>query len=284
MNLPSDAQVRPVGNGVGVKVERVDLAACLEAQDISWIPQLVVDKSVVVFPRQFLTNKQQVALTRSFGQPQTYPVTQYVGRTQPEVMRISNMRADDQLIGLQEDDSFEEWHTDGSWNAVNTATLLYSVVSPSEGGATRFANTTQAYNDLSDEDKKLIEPLRAVHSMKHLVSLERERNPDKPPLTPEEEERMPDVSQPLAPAHPETGKRSLLLGSHIVKEIEGHPSAWWRPLLDRLLRHATQDTYVYTHTWADGDLVIWDNRATMHTRTACDSERFSRLLYRTTAA
>jgi taurine dioxygenase len=118
--------------------------------------------------------------------------------------------------------------------------------------------------------------------MAYLVDQELKTNSHKKPLTPEERERTPDVEQPLVRRHPVTGRRSLLLGSMIISGVVGLGEAESSALLDDLHAHATSDKYVYRHHWSVGDLVIWDNDATMHTRTACDSKRHHRLLYRTT--
>ena len=90
------------------------------------------------------------------------------------------------------------------------------------------------------------------------------------------------MEQPLVRVHPVTGRRSLLLGSMIISGIVGMAAEEGKALLERLHEHATAPRYLYRHRWAVGELVIWDNDATMHTRTACDSKRHHRLLYRTT--
>jgi taurine dioxygenase len=176
-----------------------------------------------------------------------------------------------------------EWHTDYSWKKVmSRASLLYSVIAPELGGDTLFADSTTAYDELPEPLKQRIEGLSAVHSMAYLVDTEVKTNPHKAPLTPQERAKMPDVAHPLVRRHPATGRRSLLLGSMIISGIVGLADAESAELLDQLHAHATADRYVYRHHWAAGDLVIWDNQATMHTRTPCDSQQHQRLLYRTT--
>jgi taurine dioxygenase len=201
----------------------------------------------------------------------------------PEVLKISNIFVDGEPIGLYDGDEQEEWHTDYSWKKVmSRASLLYSAVAPQEGGDTVFADSTTAYEELPDDLRDRIGDLRAVHSMAHLVEQELGTNPHKKPLTAEERERTPDVEQPLVRRHPVTGRRSLLLGSMIISGIPGLAPDEGRALLDRLHAHASAPRYCYRHHWNVGDLVIWDNDATMHTRTACDHTRHQRLLYRTT--
>ena len=114
------------------------------------------------------------------------------------------------------------------------------------------------------------------------METERLTNPHKAPLTAKERERMPDMAHPLVRRHPETGRSSLLLGSMIISGIVGLGRRESDELLQELHDHATADRYVYRHRWSAGDVVLWDNEATMHTRTPCDRHVSQRLLYRTT--
>lgn len=238
---------------------------------------------VLVLPGQELDHAAHVAFSRLFGPLDVYPVARYVVPEYPEVLKISNIFENGEPIGLYDGDDQEEWHTDYSWkNVMSRASLLYSAVAPDQGGDTIFADATTAYDDLSEELKERIEDLRAVHSMNYLVEQEIKINPHKKPLTQEEKDRSPDVEQPLVRTHPVTGRRSLLLGSMMISGIVGLDEAESTALLDELHAHATAEKYQYRHRWSVGDLVIWDNDATMHTRTACDHELHHRLLYRTT--
>lgn len=91
-----------------------------------------------------------------------------------------------------------------------------------------------------------------------------------------------EVEHPLAPVHPVTGARSLLLGSMVVTTVTGLAEEDSSRLLTRLLAHTTGRRYVYSHRWRQGDLVVWDNRSVLHTASPCDSSRHRRLLFRTT--
>ncbi|MBT2209270.1 TauD/TfdA family dioxygenase [Actinomadura sp. NEAU-AAG7] len=243
----------------------------------------LVRHRVLVLPGQNLDHAAHVRFSRLFGPLDVYPVKRYVVPEYPEVLKISNIFEDGEPIGLYDGDDQEEWHTDYSWKEVmSRASLLYSAIAPAEGGDTIFADVTTAYDDLPEETKDRIKNLRAVHSMNHLVEQELQTNPHKKPLTQEEKDRAPDMEQPLVRVHPVTGRRSLLLGSMIISGVVGLGRKEGSALLDELHAHATKEKYLYRHRWSVGDLVIWDNDATMHTRTPCDSERHHRLLYRTT--
>jgi taurine dioxygenase len=276
-------KLEPLTPGFGAAVTGLDLREPVDQETAGGLMAALTEHRVLVVPGQDLDHARHVAFSRLFGPLDVYPVARYVVPDHPEVLKISNIFENGEPIGLYDGDEQEEWHTDYSWKAVmSRASLLYSAIAPEEGGDTIFADSTTAYDDLPDAVKDRVEDLSAVHSMAHLVDQELKTNPHKKPLTPEERERTPDVEQPLVRRHPVTGRRSLLLGSMIVSGVVGLPDAESSELLGELHAHATADRYLYRHRWSVGDLVIWDNDATMHTRTACDHERHHRLLYRTT--
>lgn len=276
-------QLEPLSPAFGARITGLDLREEVDEETVASLVADLTDRRVLVLPGQRLDHADHVRFSRHFGPLDVYPVARYVVPEHPEVLKISNIFENGEPLGLYDGDKQEEWHTDYSWKEVmSRASLLYSVIAPEEGGDTIFADTTTAYDDLSDGLKARIENLYAVHSMNYLVELELATNPHKKPLTQEEKDRIPDVAQPIVRTHPVTGRRSLLLGSMIISGIVGMAREESTALLDELLAHATATRYLYRHHWAVGDLVIWDNAATMHTRTACDSTRHHRLLHRTT--
>lgn len=275
--------LEPLGPQFGARVTGLDLREPVDRGTADELVEALTRYRVLVLPGQKLDHADHVRFSRMFGPLDVYPVARYVVPEHPEVLKISNIFENGEPIGLYDGDTQEEWHTDYSWKPVmSRASLLYSAVAPEEGGDTVFADSTTAYDDLPQETRDRIEDLKAVHSMAYLVEQELLTNPHKKPLTPEERERTPDVAQPLVRRHPVTGRRSLLLGSMIIRGVEGLSEEEGARLLDELHAHATADRYLYRHRWNVGDLVIWDNDATMHTRTACDSRYHHRLLYRTT--
>jgi alpha-ketoglutarate-dependent taurine dioxygenase len=136
--------------------------------------------------------------------------------------------------------------------------MLHAVELPPSGGDTQFADMIRAHAALSDDVKRAVSGLRAVHSLEFMRTSTDDRLP-----TNDEKNAAPPVVHPLVRTHPVTGEKSLFLGmycSHIV----GMEAAASRAVLDQLLAHATQEQYVYTHRWSPGDLVIWDNRCLLH--------------------
>jgi alpha-ketoglutarate-dependent 2,4-dichlorophenoxyacetate dioxygenase len=151
------------------------------------------------------------------------------------------------------------WHSDSSFKVIPAKySLLHARSVPSRGGNTEFAYMPAAYDALDEDTKREIEGLICEHSQ--LFSRQQIGFTD---FTDEERVRFKPVRQSLVRRHPTTGRRSLYLSSH-AGTILGWPLPEARLLLRDLVEHATQREFVYSHTWRVGDLVIWDNRQTMH--------------------
>jgi alpha-ketoglutarate-dependent 2,4-dichlorophenoxyacetate dioxygenase len=157
------------------------------------------------------------------------------------------------------------WHTDASFRAVPGAlSMLYAHVVPAEGGDTEFADLRAAWDALPEAMQEMIEPLVAEHSIFHSRALIGFTD-----FTDEERAAMPPVPQRLVRRHPGSGRKMLYLASH-ASHIIGWPVPDGMLLLRELIEHATQPEFVYRHAWRQGDLVIWDNRCTMHRGRAYD--------------
>ncbi|MCM6774467.1 TauD/TfdA family dioxygenase [Nocardia sp. CDC159] len=276
-------QITALAATFGAKVSGLDLSRPVEPECAHRLVAELEAHRLLVFEGQDISHAHHLAVSRLFGSPESHVQSQYTVEGFPEIVKISNIFQNGRPIGLYDGDDEEEWHTDYSWKKqMSTASLLYSVIAPEAGGATRFADTTAAYDELDNSIKQRIACLRAVHSLTHLFDRQLAQNPEKVPLTAEQLALVPDVTHPLVRRHPTTGRDSLLLGSMIICGIAGMAPTESEPLLAQLLAHAISSKYVYTHQWDVGDLVIWDNRATMHTASPCDHKRHRRLLYRTT--
>jgi len=152
------------------------------------------------------------------------------------------------------------WHTDDSFmRAPCSLTMLYGVAVPSRGGDTQFTNMYAAYEDLPAETKRRIESLRAVH--KYHSSRKLTHVSTRPAA---EMAAMPEATHPLVRTHPETHRKSIYLNPNRMEHIVGLEHVESDRLLDELIAHATQPKYQYRHVWRQGDIVIWDNRCTMH--------------------
>jgi alpha-ketoglutarate-dependent 2,4-dichlorophenoxyacetate dioxygenase len=261
-------EFRALGTHIGAEVEGIDLREPLTPEYAEAIHTAMDRHAVLVFHNQPLTNEQHLAFTMALG-----PLENTARNTlrkaadfrlPPTFADVSNLdgnntpyAADDRrrlfAIGNR------LWHSDSSFKAVPAKySLLRAVRIPSKGGDTEFAHMGAAYDALDEETKLLIDDLVCEHSQ--LFSRESIGFTE---FTPEERERFKPVRQRLVRTLPRTERRSIYLSSHIGT-IVGWPLPEARLLLRDLTEHATQREFVYAHRWAVDDLVVWDNRQTMH--------------------
>ncbi len=203
----------------------------------------------------------------------------------PDLLRIGNTKENGRYTSLfiQADPPPLLWHMDDSFRHPQPiGSCLFCVRTPPEGGETGFAGMTAAYDDLPDDVKTRIESVRTVHSYNHLNELLRKKNPHRPPLSEALLEQFPPIVRPLVARHPETSRKSLYLPLCHIESVEGMEQAEGEALLNRLQAHATGEDYTYMHRWRPGDLVVWDNRCTLHAPTPFDDTRYERLMYRLT--
>ncbi|MFD4944192.1 TauD/TfdA dioxygenase family protein [Streptomyces sp. NPDC058239] len=260
----------------------VDCNLATDAEDLA--PQLaraLHELRLLVVPRQHLTHADLLTVASCFGTVDTsvdrrYAVGGFLGLTV-----ISNIVEGGEHVGIYDGDDEEEWHADNSFKPeLTAATMLYSVITPELGGETRFADATRAYADLRPAVRQRMEGMRAVHSIQQLGALQSQASGGQSSVAAGSLAGHAEVEHPLVLTHPVTGARSLLLGSMVIRCVTGLSEEAIRALIDELLEHTTSAPYVYSHRWSQGDLVVWDNLATLHTASPCDSSRHSRLLYR----
>lgn len=267
-------------SGFGAEVDG-DLASIGVDQPAPLLLEALHRYRLLIFPRQHLNHADLLAAANCFGALDTDVDRRYAVGGFPGLTTISNIVERGTRVGIYDGDNEEEWHADNSFKPQPTsATMLYSVITPEQGGQTRFADTTTAYNDLPVSLKARIGDLRAVHSIQHLATLQNQASGGQSSTAAGTLAGDPEVEHPIVQWHPVTGARSLLLGSMVLRRITGLTDEDSDSLLAELLEHATRPQYVRTHRWNQGDLVIWDNLATLHTASPCDSTRHHRLLYR----
>ena len=172
------------------------------------------------------------------------------------------------------------WHTDDSFmREPCSLTMLYGVIVPSRGGDTQFTNMYAAYEALPPETRARIDGLQVIH--KYQSSRQTNRVSKRPDA---EMTAMPEATHPLVHTHPETGRKALYLNANRMEQIVGLDRAESDALLDRLIAHAIEPRFQYRHVWRQGDIVIWDNRCTMHKANADYPEGERRLMHRVIVA
>ena len=261
-------QFRPLGTHIGAEVEGIDLREPLSPAQAEEIHNGMDRYAVLVFHNQPLTNEQHLGFTKGLGPLEdTSRNTLRAAadfRLPTTFADVSNLDGENKPFGADDRRRLfaignRLWHSDSSFKAVPAKySLLRAVRIPSKGGNTEFAHMGAAYEALDEDTKSVIEDLVCENSQ--LFSREaigfRE-------FTPEERERFRPVRQRLVRTLARTGRKSIYLSSHIGR-ILGWELPEARLLLRDLTEHATQREFVYSHKWQVDDLVIWDNRQTMH--------------------
>jgi len=260
--------IRQLGPGFVGEVSGLDLRKPLPKEDIAAIHAGMDTYAVLIFHDQPLDDAQQLAFTQSLG-----PIELAIGVSlrKPEEQRLPNTFAD--VSNLDKDGKpfprddrrrlyalgNQLWHSDSSFKVIPAKySLLHARKVVSKGGNTEFADMRQAYDALDQETKDLCETLICEHSQ--MFSRAKHGFTE---FTSEERERFKPVLQRLVRVHPSTGRKSLYLSSHAGR-IVGWPEPEAKAFLMDLTEMATQREFRYAHKWQVGDLVIWDNRSTMH--------------------
>jgi alpha-ketoglutarate-dependent 2,4-dichlorophenoxyacetate dioxygenase len=261
-------QVRQLHPAFAAEIGGLDLGRPLDAAQLSDVRDAIDRYAVLVFPDQHLDNDSQAAFGRQFGEleasAQTYRADNKFRPEARGVVDVSNLDENNRPRALDDRRRLENmrnmlWHTDASFRAVPAAlSMLYAHVVTPAGGETEFADLRAAYDALPDETKAQIADLVAEHSHVNSRAIL-----GFPSGTPEERAALPPVPQRVVRRHPGSGRRTLYIGSH-ASHIVGWPVPDGRLLLLNLLEHATQREFVYRHQWRKGDLVLWDNRCTLH--------------------
>ena len=286
----SELAVRPIEARrrhplIGAEVRGVDLSRPLDAATRSRIQDLWMQHLVLVFPGQSISDEQHIAFGRNFGELEIHVSVAHRSSRNAEIYRVSNVDEAGNIIPPRETawqyiNLSWLWHTDSSFREVpSKGSILHGLEVTNAGGNTLFANMYAAYDDLGAAMKQRIEGRWVVHDHDHILNLSPElsKRQDKGRY-----DALPPVRHPLVQVHPVTRRRCLLLSPHTMVEVEGMAPAESRALLDELIAHATREEYVYRHVWAKDDVIMWDNRCTMHSVEPFDNAHVRRVMHRVT--
>ena len=283
MSRPADnddrtIELEPLSPVAGVEVRGVDLSKPVDEALFRAIHEAFLHHQLLVFPEQRLSEAQQIAFARRFGEVQIHVLDQFHADGYPEIYLLSNVDKSGQTTGLHPDLGTLVWHTDGSWaERPGLTTLLYTLEVPTTGGDTLFANTYAAYEALKDDDKAALAAMRAVHDQAY----SRLRSRDPRQMTEEHNKASPPVEHPVVRTHPETGRKCIYLGEH-ASRIAGMPLAEGRQRVKEINDLATRPAFVYQHCWQPRQLVMWDNRCMLHQATTFDTWNERRTVRRVT--
>ena len=275
--------VRPIGSTFGAEVTDMPVHGDVTPEHLQEFITLLHQYRVLVVPAGSLDPGDLVAFSRRFGPLEIHSRIENTLPGHQEVFCVGNV----ERAGMKASFSrgVEQWHADSSFRETpSDASLFYGEIVPAEGAETMFADVTAAYRSLDPALKARINGLHAVHSLETLHRWGQRQNPDRAPLPSDQAIGFPPVRQPLVRVHPATGAKSLYVCPAVISHIEGMDEREGAALIETLTAHATQPRFVYSHHWQQGDLVMWDNRAVLHTASLFDHTRYQRLMYRTTIA
>jgi taurine dioxygenase len=258
--MTATPQLRPLGETLGTEAIGIDLSQPMDAATDTWVQRAFAENPVLVFRDQDMSAPELAAFGRRFGTPRMHALIKYRHADCPEVSWLTNVEEDGKIdwYGVKR---ATDWHTDSTYeDRLPLLAILHAKEVPSEKGGTMFADMRAAYDTLPEARKQQLEGLTALHGRsigpagKKLYGDERGRT----------EKVYEDVHWPAVTRHPVTGRQILFVNPMHTYGFEGmtQQEAW--PLIEELAEHATQDRFVYYHRWRVGDVLMWDERATMH--------------------
>jgi taurine dioxygenase len=249
--------VKALTPAIGAEVRGVDLRAPLDTATVAALRQAWHDHAVLLLRDQQLSDEDQIRFGECFGELGRV-FTHREGR-HPAILLVSNIRQDGKPIGALPDGEMQ-FHSDQCYVEHPPAgTMLYSIEVPSQGGDTMFASMYAAYDALPHATKKKLDGLRGVNYYDPTSDYVVRKGPPSPNAL--------RWTHPVVRVHPATGRKALYVNRLMTYAIEGMAETEGDALLNQLFDHAEQRQFVYQHVWRPGDVILWDNRCTLHART-----------------
>ena len=255
---PPPFALRPLSAALGAEIIGVGLSEEIDDHTFAQIRDAWHRSLVILLRGPELSEEDQVRFAEKFGPPAVIHTKQFV-RNHPAVMLISNIREDGKPIGALPDGEMH-FHTDQCHQERPAmASMLYALEVPSTGGNTLFANGYMAYETLPDGIKRHIEGRKALNAYDYDTAAMRRGT--------RLAEGVPSYVHPVVRTHPATGRKALYVNRLMTVRIEGLPAQESDELLTTLFDHQERREFIYEHVWRAGDLLMWDNRCTLHART-----------------
>ncbi len=253
-------QTAPLGdNGLAAEVTGLDLTTSVSDKEMAQVRAVFQEHPVMCIRTNGLTPAQYLDFCRRLGSIQIQLLEQTRHPDHPEISFIAAGQTDEKGTG-QRVVAGAKWHTDDSYlQEPCWATLLYANIIPNTGGDTQFTNMTAACAALPDDLRRKIEGRRAGHAY-----LSRRNINHVPKRSADEEAASQPASHPIICRHPDTGRETLYLNPNRIDHIEDMPDEEADVVLDALYAFAIRPEFLYRHKWRQHDILIWDNRCTMH--------------------
>ena len=242
--------IRPLTPAIGAEILDIDLGATNISERVPDIRAALLTHGVIFFRDQHLTQEQQIAFARHFGDLEIHPATPRA-QSNREVLRIAH--------GPDSRGQENQWHSDVTWRECpSLGSILLAREVPEYGGDTLFANMHLAYERLSDQMKRFCEGLTAVHDISRVFARRLNKTPE------ELHDKYPPMHHPVIRTHPETGKRAIYVNTAFTSHIEGLSAQESRWLLDHLYNTAKDVEIQCRFRWREGSVAFWDNRVCQH--------------------
>jgi len=274
--------VKPLTDRFGAEAVGLDLAADMDDETFAGLRRAYVEAGVLLVRGQSrLTPDDHIRFSRRFGALEEHVLTQFLLPGHPEIFVVSNIVENGRHIGAH--GGSKEFHSDLAYlETPSLGSVFRCLERPEEGGETAFVSMAAAYDDLPEGLRRRLDGLEAVYD--YVWNYERKFLKLRGPLSEAQKAKTPPVIHPVVVAHPETGRRSIFLSEIWVRNFVGMGEEESQDLLNEVLAIATRPEAEYVHTWSPGDVVIWDNRSTLHRACPFDQANTRRLMHRTTIA
>ena len=258
--MAQQLELRPLGAALGMEALGVDLSQPLDEATFAWVARAFAENPVLVFRNQDLAATELAAFGRRFGVPRKHALVKYRHADHPEVSWLTNME-DDGRIDWYGVKRATEWHTDSTYEEeLPLLAILHAKEVPSTRGGTMFADMRAAYDTLPAATKEKLGGLTGLHGRSSGPAGERLYGDDKGAT----EKVYSELPWPAVAQHPVTGRPILFVNPMHTHGFVGMDRAEAWPLIEELAAHATQERFTYYHAWQVGDVLMWDERATMH--------------------
>lgn len=254
-----DIDVRRLAYGLGAEVVGLDLREQLEEKVIAAIRRSWLDHLVLIFPAQDLSLQQQIEFSERFGELEVHPEKHFQHPQHPAIFEVTNRLIDGKLSPSAE--VGRQWHSDGAFTLrPPTGSLLHCRQLPAVGGDTWFTNMYAAFESLSEALKKVLRTLEVVNDLGRVKGMSNRGQG----IVDDHLHDNPPVVQPMVRVHPESSREALYLNESVTCRIDGMTEEESEGLLKFLFRHSVRPEFTFRHRWRKGDVVMWDNRCSMH--------------------
>ncbi len=263
---------------VGSEVHGLDLRKSLSDGPRARLMHELADRSVVLARGQNITPEQLIAFSRSLGPLEEHVLGNFCLPGHKEIFVVSNIVENGEHVGAF--GGSKVYHSDLAYlEEPSLGSVFQCLECPEDGGETAFVNMSAAYDALPKERRNWLADKRAVFD--YVWYYER-THPNRPALTDAQKARVPPVSHPAVRTHPINGRPALFLSTTWLRRFEGVEDAESQRIVSEIIDFATGPEFTYTHKWAPGDVVIWDNRNSMHKACPFDEVNTRRRMHRTT--